>query len=152
MKNRSTIAVFSKYLAAVIGIASIFGFTAHASAAPLFKYYLVISSTTAQIPVASFNYTGVSGSGDSLNATMVVKRSIDEFPPTFLADQFSGTPLGTVTLVCELYNQEGLPTATLQYKMSDCQIVSEVEEGSGDKPEEEITFGFSQIVFKYIPR
>ena len=152
MKTQSTIAVFSRYLAALVGVALIFGFASHASAAPIFKYYLKISSTTAEIPVTSFNYTGVSGTGDSVSATISVKRAIDTYSPTFLADQFTGTSLGTVTLYCVLYSAENIPAVTLEYKMSDCQVISEVEEGSNDHPIEEITFGFSAIDFKYLPR
>jgi type VI protein secretion system component Hcp len=152
MKTESTIAVFSKYLAALAGFALIFGIATHASAAPIYKYYLVISSTTPQIPVTSFKYTGVSGTGNSENASIEVIHPIDTYSPTFLADQFTGTSLGTVTLICELFNAESIPIVTLEYKMSDCQIVSDVQGGAGDNPQEEITFGFSAISLKYTPR
>jgi type VI protein secretion system component Hcp len=154
MKTQSAKGVLSKHLPALIGFAFILGFT-HASAwASPAKFELVITGPDAEtesVPVVSFNYTGAS-SNNTVTAKIVVDRYVDTFSQTFLLDQFTGTSLGAVTLKCTQFNAEAIPTATLVYKMNNTQIISEVEEGSGDKPQEEITFGFSAISFTYTPQ
>jgi len=125
MKTQSTIGVFSKHLAAIIGFAFIFGFTHHASAVG-YNYSLEISGI--QTPVISFSYVGSSSTNDGVTATMVVKRYVEKDSASFLADQFTGTSLGTVILNSTLISETGAHLGFIAYKMSDCQIVS-INEG-----------------------
>jgi type VI protein secretion system component Hcp len=148
MRVRSTIAKAPKYLAALIGFASIFGFNHSSAGIVKPSYYLLTSSTsTTEIPVTGFSYAGTSGTGGSVTVSMVVKRVVDKYSQAFLMDQISGATFGTVILHCYI------PTAltVLEYKMSDCQIVSVTEDSSSGEPNEEITLGFSQITLNYTP-
>lgn len=172
MSIRTTISIFPKSLAALVGFAWIFGFTSHASAANA-TYYLEISSSSAvatavagipagSIPVTGFSFKGTAGgtggiTGGSGPQSLTVSRVIDANSPNFITDELFGSLLGTVKLYC-IFNKNtgevaGKPKhEELVYIMSDCQVTSVTDEGDAEGQEdEEVTFSFSGITLQYSP-
>jgi type VI protein secretion system component Hcp len=156
MNIRSTNPSVPKYLAALIGLAWIFGFTTHAIGG-IVNYYLKIDGTNNEsittgpyagdFPVSSFTFTGAAGSGGVAGEqTIVVTRTTDSSSPGFIAAGLAGQTYTGLTLYC-VKNGKTSPLQT--YTFTSCYLASVIESGitpGGDEqPKEELTFVYGAV-------
>jgi len=154
MNIRSIITTLPKHLAALIGIAWVFGFTGHAFGA--FNAYLKLDGTTNEsittgpfagdFPVTAFAVTGAAaGGGSAGEKSITITRSVDQASPGFYSVALAGSPT-TYPTVTLYYVDKG--KVILTYTLTTCiitSVVDGVDSVADDRPSESIAFTYSSM-------